>query len=145
MSNLKIRLAELPGDFPAIYNVRYQVFQVEQGVSAAEEFDGLDDQSQHLLAYLGQEAIGTTRMRWLDDTTVKVERVAVLPAARGLGVGRQLMEVALRHLTEQRVAIVLVHAQLQVESFYQKLGFAPEGKIFAEAGIQHVKMRKMLQ
>ncbi|HEY9616654.1 MAG TPA: GNAT family N-acetyltransferase [Microcoleaceae cyanobacterium] len=145
MSDLTIRLAQLPGDFPQIYQVRQQVFQVEQGVDAALEFDGLDQQAEHLLAIQRGQAIGTARMRYLNPQVVKLERVAVLAAARGQGIGKQLMERALAILNERQVREVRIHAQTAVEAFYAKLGFEPEGEIFEEAGIPHVKMSKHLK
>ena len=35
---------------------------------------------------------------------------------------------------------VIISAQIQALSFYQKIGFIAEGKIFKEAGIKHKKM-----
>jgi len=78
-----------------IQKIRRTVFQEEQGVDAALEFDGRDDRADHLLAYLGEEAVGTARIRKLDSRTVKIERLAVLPVARRQGIGRKLMEMAL--------------------------------------------------
>jgi predicted GNAT family N-acyltransferase len=37
-----------------------------------------------------------------------------------------------------------LHAQAKVEGFYRRLGYAREGDLFEEAGIQHVVMRKPL-
>ncbi|MBL1177076.1 GNAT family N-acetyltransferase [Pantanalinema sp. GBBB05] len=145
MSDLMIRLAQLPSDFPQIYQVRQQVFQVEQGVDATLEFDGLDEQAEHLLALQDGQAIGTARMRYLNPEVVKLERLAVLAAARGQGIGKQLMEMALAILRDRQVGEVRIHAQTAVQAFYDKLGFVPEGEIFEEAGIPHVKMSKHLK
>ncbi|MGI0486959.1 GNAT family N-acetyltransferase [Pantanalinema rosaneae CENA516] len=144
MSDLTIRLAQLPADFPQIYQVRQQVFQLEQGVDAALEFDGLDDQSEHLLAVQDGQAIGTARIRYLNPQVAKLERVAVLAIARGQGIGKKLVETALAILSERQVREVCIHSQVAVRDFYDKLGFAPQGEIFEEAGIPHVKMGKDL-
>lgn len=144
MSNLYIKLADLPTDLPEIYSIRSQVFQLEQGVAPELEFDGKDEHAQHLLAYLNNQPVGTTRIRQLDGQTAKVERVAVLQSARGLGIGKKMMEMALEFLTAAQVLEVRIHAQEQVKDFYQRLGFEPEGEIFEEAGIPHVKMKRLL-
>lgn len=39
---------------------------------------------------------------------------------------------------------VVLHAQLSAMGSYDRLGYAPEGEVFAEAGIPHVVMRKHL-
>ncbi|MEH2393443.1 MAG: GNAT family N-acetyltransferase [Nostoc sp.] len=142
MSNLVIRVADLPEEFPAIQAIRISVFQQEQGVDPALEFDGKDDISDHLIAYLDGEAVGTTRIRYLDEKTAKIERLAVLSIARGQGIGKKIMVEALQVIASKNIPEVLIHAQEYVKSLYQKLDFVEEGKIFQEAGIAHVIMRK---
>lgn len=145
MSELRIRLAERPAEFPVVYKIRYRVFQVEQGIDPSLEFDDQEDASEHVLAYLDGKPVGTARFRLLDAQTAKVERMAVLSEARGLGIGRKLMEKVLELLAVAQVSVVLLHAQVPVKGFYEKMGFMPEGEEFEEAGISHVKMRKLLK
>ncbi|MEH2083835.1 MAG: GNAT family N-acetyltransferase [Nostoc sp.] len=142
MSNLVIRVAELPEDFPAIQAIRKSVFQEEQGVDPALEFDGKDEISDHLIAYLNLEAVGTARIRYLDDKTAKIERLAVLSIVRGQGIGKKIMENALQVIANQNIPEVVIHAQEYVKNLYKKLDFLEEGEIFEEASIPHVKMRK---
>ncbi len=144
MDNLVIKVADFLTDFSDIQHIRYLVFQVEQGVTAALEFDGKDADACHLLAYRDGQAVGTTRIRYLDDHTAKIERVAVLKTARGAGIGKALMLEALQCLMNANIPVVQIHAQEAVRDFYQRLGFEPEGEIFVEAGIPHVKMKKLL-
>lgn len=144
MDNLVIKVANFSLDFPIIQQIRHLVFQIEQGVSADLEFDGKDETADHLLAYLDDQPVGTTRIRRLNSQTAKVERVAVLQAARGSGIGKRLMVEALAFLQKAKVAEVQIHAQESVRDFYQRLGFEPEGEVFVEAGIPHVKMKKLL-
>jgi predicted GNAT family N-acyltransferase len=42
------------------------------------------------------------------------------------------------------LAEVVLHAQLSAKGFYDRLGYAPEGEVFEEAGIPHLVMRKHL-
>ncbi len=144
MDNLVIKIADFSLDFPAIQHIRSVVFQIEQGVAAELEFDGHDGAADHLLAYLDGQPVGTARIRKLDHNTAKVERVAVLKSARGFGIGKRIMIEALAFLRKAHVAEVCIHAQEAVRDFYQRLGFKPEGEIFFEAGIPHVKMKKLL-
>jgi len=144
MNNLVIKVAKIPEEFSAIAAIRKSVFQEEQGVDPALEFDGKDEISEHLLAYLDDKAVGTTRIRYLDDQTVKIERLAVLSTAREQGIGKKIMENALSFIASKNIREVVIHSQEYIKSFYQKLGFVEEGEIFEEAGIPHVKMRKSL-
>ena len=145
MSNLVIKSAELPQDLPAIESVRKAVFQVEQGVEAELDFDGLDEISEQIIAYLNNQPVGTARVRYLDNGTAKIERLAVMPTARGLGLGKQIMEKALEVAAKHNIYEVIIHSQQYIMGLHQKLGFEPEGEVFEEAGIPHVKMRKKLR
>jgi predicted GNAT family N-acyltransferase len=145
MDELIVRVATLPDELPQVFQIRYLVFQVEQGVDAALEFDGEDERSTHLLAFLNKKPVGTARIRWLTAQIAKVERVAVLPEARGKGIGKQLMEYTFSFAIEKQATEVCMNAQKTVQAFYQRLGFQSEGTPFEEAGIPHIKMKKSLR
>ncbi|MCX8100414.1 MAG: GNAT family N-acetyltransferase [Geminicoccaceae bacterium] len=138
---LAIDLARSPGEKQAAFALRRAVFCAEQGVSAAEEFDGRDGGAVHLLAVEGEEAIGTLRWRRLDVAgTVKLERVAVRADRRRRGVARALLAHALARIDGRGLGPVLLHAQLGAQEVYLEHGFHPEGEPFEEAGIAHRRM-----
>ena len=141
---MEIRTVKYQDEIAAIQHIRTKVFQEEQGVSAELEFDGLDADAIHFLAYTNSKAVGTARIREIDRHTAKIERVAVLVKARNKGVGRQLMSAALNTISQQKKTKVIVHAQAYIASLYQQLGFEIVGEKFSEAGIAHVKMVKQL-
>ena len=141
---LQIRQVEFQAEKADISHIRTKVFQEEQGVAAELEFDGWDDSVVHLLAYLNNQAIATTRIRDIDANIAKIERVAVLPEYRRQGVGEQLMEAALKTIATSQKSQVIVHAQEYIKPLYQKFGFVVVGDRFSEAGIPHVKMLKQL-
>jgi predicted GNAT family N-acyltransferase len=144
VKTITVKLTDFTTDRDAIVQIRSHVFQQEQGVPVELEFDGKDEQATHFLAYFDTQPVGTVRIRMLDDTTVKLERLAVLPQFRTFGIGRKIMETALEFLSRQKITTVRIHAQEAVKEFYQKLGFVAEGAIFEEAGIPHLKMSKQL-
>ena len=141
---LKIYPVNYPGHLEIIKAIRHQVFEVEQGVDPALEFDGKDESAHHLLAYLNDEPVGTLRIRYLDQYTAKIERLAVLASARGLGIGQKLMEKALEFIALTSIEKVTVNAQEYVKNLYLKLGFEVVGESFDEAGIPHIKMEKII-
>lgn len=132
-------------EFPIIQEIRRLVFQLEQGVEPVLEFDGKDEVSEHIIAYLDNQPVGTARIRYLDNTTAKIERLAVLPIARGQGIGKKIMEKALGIVTQKNMQSAVIHAQEYIKSLHEKIGFQQEGEPFEEAGILHVKMRKKLR
>lgn len=144
MSHITLDVVDYSAKISEIQAVRIQVFQVEQGVDAALEFDGLDESATHFLAYLDNQPVGTARIRYLTPQTAKIERLAVLSQARGKGIGKKLMELALGAAEHNGIEQVVINAQVYVKELYQKLGFEPVGEQFEEAGIPHVKMIKRL-
>lgn len=144
MKPVTLAIAAYADTKSAITTIRHAVFQVEQGVDPSLDFDGLDGECKHALAWVGDRPVGTARIRYLSDRVVKIERLAVLAEFRGLGIGRQIMEFILEFLRQTPIQTVQLHAQLQVKGLYDKLGFAPVGEIFVEAGIAHLKMQKTL-
>jgi predicted GNAT family N-acyltransferase len=121
--------------------IRLAVFVEEQGVSRAQEIDGLDDAARHLLALRDEEPVGTLRLRWLEHGRIaKIERVAVLPLARGAKIGQALVEAALAVARASGAEAAKLHAQTAVRGFYARLGFVASGPEFIEDGIRHVAM-----
>jgi predicted GNAT family N-acyltransferase len=145
MNQISLELVDYTDKISEIKPIRIQVFQVEQGVDPALEFDGLDETSEHILAYLDNQPVGTLRIRYLDNQLAKIERLAVLSLARGQGIGRKLTEKAIEVIEQKKISKVMIHAQEYVKGLYGKLGFEPVGGIFEEADIPHVKMIKHLR
>ena len=135
---------EVTRDIATCQRLRRVVFIDEQGVSEADEVDGLDDQAIHLLALDGDTPVGTARLL-LKGPVGKIGRVCVLPQARGTGLGAALIGKALEVLRDQPgVAEAYLGAQSHATGFYEKLGFAVEGDEFMDAGIPHRHMRRAL-
>lgn len=140
MTAIIIKTVEYAESIQAIQFIRQEVFQKEQGVAEELEFDGLDKTATHLLAYLDEQPVGTTRIRKIDDRTVKIERLAVLKTSRRKGIGKKLMKKSIEIIIDQDYQVIVIHAQEYIKSFYQQLGFEQVGNTFEEANISHIKM-----
>ena len=131
---------ELTDDLDSCRTLRRTVFIEEQNVPEAEEWDGLDGQAIHLLAWQDGEAVGTARILLQGDIG-KIGRVCVLPQARGTGLGAALIRAALDVL---RIRPGIVRAKLGAQThaigFYEKLGFKAYGPEYDDAGIPHRDM-----
>lgn len=145
MSQITFKIANYTEYSAAIQGVRRSVFHIEQGVDPSLDLDGKDETADHILAYVENQAVGTVRVRYLDNKIAKIERLAVLSDFRGRGIGKLLMEKALEIAAKKQSNTVVIHAQDYVKSLYLKLGFLPEGELFEEAGISHLKMIKSLK
>ncbi|WP_299956240.1 GNAT family N-acetyltransferase [uncultured Roseobacter sp.] len=140
---MTVRIAQTD-DIDTCLALRRQVFIEEQGVSEAEEIDGLDGTALHLLAVDGATPVGTARILIKGDTA-KIGRVCVLRTARGTGLGAQLIEAALGLTRAQSgVTRAVLGAQVQALGFYEKLGFAAFGPVYDDAGIDHRDMERFL-
>lgn len=116
--------------------IRRRVFIDEQGVPAELEWDGLDTSATHVMTTSSEgEAIGTARL--LPDG--QIGRMAVLKQWRGIGVGTAMLQRLIAHAPVEKK--LFLNAQTVAEPFYRRNGFEPEGEIFTEAGIPHIRMR----
>jgi len=131
-------------DLEPAFDVRRDVFVDEQGVDEAIEIDGKDPEATHVLARLDGEAVGTARLRAVDDGVGKVERVAVRADSRETGLGRAIMERVESLARERGLDRLELHSQTRVEGFYESLGYETTSGVFDEAGIPHVEMDKEL-
>jgi predicted GNAT family N-acyltransferase len=146
MSAIRFIEAHSPAERARAFDVRRKVFVVEQGIAERLEFDAGDAGAMHLLALLGEEPVGTLRLRVIEEgRTAKIERVAVLPSARGTGIGQSLVQAALDAASRRGAGRALLHAQVRVRDFYARLGFAATGAEFVEDGIMHIAMQRPLE
>jgi predicted GNAT family N-acyltransferase len=130
----------------AIFNIRQEVFVIEQNVAPDEEYDEYEETSTHFLALFQGIPAGTARWRYTDNG-VKLERFAVLKQMRGKGVGQALVEAVLNDIAREEAAKgkpLYMHAQLSAVPLYEKFNFEKEGDIFSECNIQHYKMKRYL-
>lgn len=128
-----------PDEVATCLAIRHQVFVQEQGVSLADEVDGLDPEATHFLAFHQDQPVGTARLM-LVDGVAKLQRVAVLPTARGTGLGQALILGALDHARHLGAVTAKLGAQTHALGFYTALGFTAQGPIYDDAGIPHRDM-----
>ena len=120
--------------------IRYEVFVDEQNVPEELEIDGLDNEAKHVLAFVDGVPIGTGRI--LDDG--HIGRVAVLKNYRGLGIGKLIMKELIKWAEDMTIEKVWLSSQWHAHSVYLDFGFVCVDEIYKEAGIDHIKMFKVL-
>jgi predicted GNAT family N-acyltransferase len=141
---MTILRAETKAARAACFAVRRAVFIEEQGIPEAEEWDEEDDTCLHLLAEDEMGPLGCARLL-ARGATAKIGRVAVMPRARGTGLGRRIMEAALHEARKAGFTEALLESQVAVIGFYETLGFVAEGPEYDDgSGILHRVMRRPL-
>ena len=134
-----VRLAE-PQDMDAVFALRHEVFVIGQDVPADLERDDLDAVSDHVVALVDGDVVGTGRL--LPDGTIG--RMAVAERNRGEGIGAAVLARLEERARERGLPAVELHAQLHATGFYDRAGYVAFGEVYLEAGIEHLSMRKEL-
>ena len=135
-----VRLVSLD-ELPTCLEIRLEVFVEGQNVPLDEEVDGRDEQCSHFLASEDGRALATARLRITDEGEARAERVAVLQAARGTGLGLAVMRLLQQTAAQRGHSEVVLHAQVAVIPFYERLGYVAEGPVFMDCDIPHRTMR----
>jgi len=131
-------------DALAMMEIRHHVFLVEQAVPFEDEFDGSDKDAANFLLLEKGRPVGT--MRYIQEgRQFRIGRFAILKDDRHKGYGKAFFQFIEDYIKDRFTPCeIYFHAQKQVEGFYAQFGYKPEGKIFYEANIPHITMRKAL-
>ena len=79
-----------------------------------------------------------------DPPAIKMRQVAVAPHVQGQGIGRKLVSWSEEVARQRGYGLMLLHARKPAVAFYARLGYRCVGGEFAEVGIPHQKMEKVL-
>ncbi len=137
----EVRRAQGEDEMAALIELRHEVFCDEQGVPVREELDGRDHEAMHLVAVSGSEVLATCRLLFV-GATVQFSRLAVRASARRRGIATALLERADEEARAGGARRLVLHAQTYARSLYDQAGYEPRGRVFMEAGIEHVAMEK---
>ena len=129
------------------HSLRIEVFVKEQKVPIELELDEKDhsENTVHIGFFDNNKLIGVARLIDLDKDVIHIGRVVIDKEYRGQGIGRELI-IGCENIAQQiikRKIIIELSAQIQAENFYKSLGYnRVNDKIYLDAGIEHVDMRK---
>ena len=138
---MKVRVHEVSWERhrSELREIRRAVFIEEQNVPQELEWDGMDETSVHFVAESSNDGVvGTARLM----PSGQIGRMAVLTPYRNHGIGRRLLDFAIRRAGQRGFNKVFLHAQSHALEFYRKAGFVAEGPEFDEAGIPHRSMTR---
>lgn len=127
----------------AAFSIRKEVFVQEQHVPLEIEIDEFEDEATHFICSDGEKYVGVGRLRFVDNYG-KLERICVLKEARGNHYGKELIAAMEKEITNQGMTEARLHAQTQVASLYESVGYKVVSEEFMDANIPHVAMTKEL-
>lgn len=139
----EVRRARDETEMGALLELRHDVFCVEQGVPEREEVDGRDGVGVHLVAVSDGQVLATCRLLFVGPT-VQFSRLAVRQTARRHGIALALLALADDETRAGGARRLVLHAQTYARSLYDRAGYEPRGRVFMEAGIEHIAMEKVL-
>ena len=129
---------------PESSEIRKQVFIDEQGFWSYD-YDEKDDISAHIVAYCGEDAIGTCRIYQKDIAGVYMfGRLAVKNNMRNSGVGGKMVDAAIEYAKQNGGVSIVLLDQMGAKDFYIKKGFVSYGETVYEQGKAHIWMKKEL-
>ncbi len=118
---------------------------VSDGLSAELEWDLGDAEAVHAVVRnrLGQ-AVATGRLLRRVDGCAAIGGLAVIPALRGGGIGRAVLDALLQVARGQGAVEVRLDSAVDTVAFYAGAGFGPSGPPTEVAGIAHQPMSRRL-
>lgn len=132
-----------PQQLYTILRIRQEVFAVEQNCAYLDA-DGIDYHAWHLLGLTSQiELVAYLRLIEPDKKFPEpsIGRVLTSSAARGQGVGRQLMVEGIQGSQGRFPGQgIRISAQQRLELFYTELGFETVSEPYLEEGMLHLQM-----
>jgi len=136
-TGVRVELADWQRDAKVLRCIREAVFVEEQQVPMDLEWDGLDPECIHVIAYAEQgKPVATGRL--LADG--HIGRLAVLKPWRGRGIGSQVLRALMTIAKSRGIVTCALNAQTHAIAFYERHGFVARGDEFDEAGIAHRHM-----
>jgi ElaA protein len=131
-------------ELQAIYMARQLVFSIEQACIYLDA-DGFDVHSLHLAAWATDRSVPLAYARLVQPGQKYAEpsigRVITTAAARGTGLGRELVRRAVMHCSQAFPGHgIRISAQTRLERFYGEFGFVAVGAPYLEDGIPHTEM-----
>lgn len=126
-------------EIQAAYDIRDEVFVLEQGFASEIERDEFDPGAVHIIGYDDNSPVCCARIVFINNK-IKLGRIAVRKAYRGMAYGKALCAFLVGEAKKSMPDEIYLEAQLYAVGFYEKCGFVTVGDIFQEEGVDHIKM-----
>ncbi len=140
---INVQVVRTLADFQEVVAVRAVAYMAGQNCPYEEEFDGNDFSAQHMVARLAPgRPVAALRIRWFADFA-KIERVCVLPEARGKDVVKVLVAHALELVARKGYVRVVSQIQARLLPMWRHVVPArtrPGRKPFAFSDYEYVEI-----
>ena len=124
---IRVTVVRTAAAMQAVRDIRHAVFVAEQGIPPELDRDGRDKSAVHVLVWCGASAVATGRMLRVGPQEGQLARIAVLPAFRGRGLGREVVRALEAEARKQGLRRLRLQAHRHLEDFYRNLGYECTG------------------
>ena len=128
------------------YSVRVQGMNRQHHISLQEEFDEHDgNKSKYIVLLDDTYPVATCRFYELDNKSVLLGRVVVLPEYRGQNLGAKVINEAEKWIAELGYTEIVIDSRLEATGFYEKLGYSKlDGLVIQSWKFECTRMTKSL-
>ena len=132
--------------YKELLDLRYKILLQPLGLKFLDSYREEEASYLHIgcIESSTDELIGGLILAPIDAEEIRVMQVAVDVVHQGEGIGRKLIEHAIKTAKEIGYEKIVMHAMLSVVGFYEKLGFKQDSDLFEEKGITFIRMVKDL-
>lgn len=127
MANITVQRAMDYWQVACVQSIRIDVCVRELGIDPKVEFDSKDtSDTKYILAMDEKLPVAACRLTYLPEKSkAKIERVNVLKAYRGSGIGKQIIAAAEEWAKEDGYRKSVITSREQAIPFYEKCGYTP--------------------
>ena len=147
LSMIKVLRAEEAWQRAGAYSVRVQGMNRQYHISLQDEFDEHDgDSSKYIVLLDDGYPVATCRFYELEEHSVLLGRVVVLPEYRGQHLGSMVIEEAEKWINELGYREIRIDSRVEAIGFYEKLGYiCIDDKIIKSWNFDCKRMQKMIR
>ena len=147
MKNLnRLRPPETDEDYDRYFDLRWRVLREPWDQPRGSERDSFDDSGVHLMAEdEAGKLLGAGCLHFTKPGEAQIRYMAVEEFARGLGVGRAMVEWLEEKASQKDVSKVVLNSRESAVGFYERLGYVVISQgdtLFGE--IKHFRMQQEL-
>ena len=147
MGKIEVLRAEEEWQRAGAYSVRIEGMNRQHHISLREEFDEHDgDECKYIVLLDDTYPIATCRFYELDERSVLLGRVVVLPEYREKHLGSKVISEAEKWIKEIGYSEIFIDSRIGAVGFYEKLGYSTvDDKIINSWKFECKRMSKIIK
>lgn len=146
-ADTEISLVEAPYGsdlYAETLRLRETILRTPLGLALSDEELADDARRRHFCAVADGAVVGSVSFKPLGAHALQLKQMAVAEDWQLEGVGARLLAYAEAWARRQGYAVILLNARIGAEGFYERHGYVPQGELFEENTVPHIRMTKRI-